>query len=59
MAKWIQKADIKKGDLHKVLGIPAGHDIPPSVLAQALKSDDEHLRKMAQFAVNAKHFKKK
>lgn len=46
-----------KGDLHKALGIPEGEEIPVSKLKEAVKSEDEHLRKMAQFALNARNFK--
>jgi hypothetical protein len=33
--KWIQGADIKKGGLHKSLGIPQGQKIPKSTLEAA------------------------
>jgi hypothetical protein len=35
--KWIQKAKIKPGGLHKSLGIAAGKKIPKSKIAQAAK----------------------
>lgn len=43
-----------KGMLHKHLGIPEGEPIPEDKLEDALHSDDAHVRKMAQFAKNAK-----
>jgi hypothetical protein len=33
--KWIQKAHIKKGALHKELGVPAGKKIPGGMLKKA------------------------
>ena len=35
--KWIQKAKIKKGALHKDLGVPMGKKIPKSKLKAAAK----------------------
>ena len=35
--KWIQKANIKKGALHKELGVPADKKIPAKKLAVAAK----------------------
>jgi len=35
--KWIQKAKIKPGGLHKSLGIAAGKKIPKSQIANAAK----------------------
>ena len=35
--KWIQKAHIKKGALHKEMGIPEGKKIPKKKLAAAAK----------------------
>ena len=35
--KWIQKAKIKPGGLHKSLGIAAGKKIPKSQIAKAAK----------------------
>lgn len=37
MAKWIQSIGIKKGALHKELGIPQGEKIPASELSAAAK----------------------
>lgn len=55
MAKFL--AGLDKGGLHRALGVPQGKPIPANKLAKALKSKDAHLRKMAQFAKNAKKFK--
>jgi len=33
--KWIQKAKIKKGALHRQLGVPEGEKIPAKKLAKA------------------------
>ena len=49
--------DLKKGALHKDLGVPSDKPIPSGKLDKALHSDNETLRKRAQFAENAKHFK--
>ncbi len=43
-----------KGKLHKALGVPAGKKIPASKLAKAAKSRNPAMRKMANFAKNAK-----
>jgi len=48
--KWIQKAKIKKGALHKELGIPEGKKIPKKKLAKAAKSKNPKLRKRAVLA---------
>ena len=37
MSKWIAKANIKKGALHKQLGVPKGQKIPAAKLAAAAK----------------------
>ena len=37
MADWIQKANLKKGALHKQLGIPEGTKIPWERLVAAAK----------------------
>ena len=50
--KWIQKAHVKKGGLHKALDIPQDETIPKSRIAKAIHSADPHLRDMAQFAQN-------
>jgi len=45
---------LKKGALHKEMGMPAGEKIPAKRLEKAANSDNETLRKRAQFAINAK-----
>jgi hypothetical protein len=53
---------LKKGALHEEENVPEGKPIPGYKLAEALHSKNEHVRKMAQFAKNAKkwhHPKKK
>lgn len=47
---------IHKGRLHKALGIPEGQKIPAGRLREVLHSKDPHMRKMANFAQNAKKF---
>lgn len=46
-----------KGKLHKALGVPEGAKIPSSKLAKAKASSSPAMRKMANFAINAKKFK--
>lgn len=49
---------LKKGALHKDLGVPAGEKIPAKKLA--VKSTDSTLeQKRKQFAINAKSWSKK
>jgi hypothetical protein len=52
--KWIQKSKegMKEGALHKQLGVPKGEKIPEGKLKEAAKSDNEKLRKRAQWALN-------
>lgn len=47
---------LKKGALHEDLGVPQDTPIPSGKLEKATHSDNETLRKRAQFAENAKHF---
>jgi hypothetical protein len=54
MADWIANAEIKKGALHRALGIPEGEKIPQSALDRAQRSKDPHVRKMAQLAETLK-----
>jgi len=51
---WIP--NLKKGALHKELGVKNGHPIPEKKLDQALHSTNPLERERAQFAENAKHF---
>lgn len=43
-----------EGRLHEALGVSRGKNIPSDKLQSALHSDDPHIRKMANFARNAK-----
>jgi hypothetical protein len=56
MEKWIGSAVIPshRGMLRKALGVKAGKKIPAKKLKKAAKSKDEHMRHMAQFAMNVK-----
>lgn len=47
-----------KGKLHSKLGVPQGQKIPPGKLAAAKNSSDPAERKEANFAINAKKWKK-
>ena len=55
--KWIQQAHIKKGKLHKELGIPLKKKIPKATLRKAAKAKGK-LGKRARLAINLeKRFK--
>lgn len=41
---------LRKGALHRALGVPEGQKIPKAKLAAARKSEDPAIRKMANFA---------
>lgn len=56
--KWIQKADLKKGALHKELHIPTSQRIPAVKLAQAAKHGGLE-GKRARLAETFRHMKKK
>ncbi len=45
---------LKKGALHKQLGVSEDKKIPIEKLLQALRSRNETTRKRAQFAINSK-----
>lgn len=45
---------LKKGALHKTMGIPQGKKIPAKALKAEANSDSALTRKRAQFAINAK-----
>ena len=45
---------LRKGGLHRALGIPEGQKIPTSRLESAANSDNEHIRKMANLAKTMK-----
>jgi DNA-binding PadR family transcriptional regulator len=41
---------LRKGGLHRALGVPEGEKIPDAKLQAARNSKNEHVRKMAEFA---------
>ena len=51
--KWIQKAHIKKGALHKQMGVPAGEKIPQKKLAAAANKGGT-LGRRARLAITLK-----
>ena len=59
MAKGGFLSGLKKGALHRDLGVPQGDKIPAKKIEKATHSDNETLRKRAQFAENAKHWQHK
>jgi len=48
--KWIQSMHMKKGALHKELGVPQGKKIPEAKLEKAEKSKNPTLRRRADLA---------
>lgn len=48
---------LRKGGLHRALGIDESEPIPEKKLEAARNSDSEHVRKMAEFAHTMKGFK--
>lgn len=48
--KWIQKMHMKKGALHKEMGIAEGKKIPAKKLAKAAKSSNPTLARRARLA---------
>lgn len=54
MARPKMHLKLKKGALHRELGIPEGEKIPAKTLAAKAHSQNETTRKRAQFAINAK-----
>lgn len=48
--KFIQNMHMKKGALHKALGVPAGKKIPAAKLAKAAKSKSPLMRKRVALA---------
>jgi hypothetical protein len=48
---------LRKGGLHRALGVPAGEKIPAAKIESAKNSDNEHVRKMANFAHTMSKFK--
>jgi hypothetical protein len=59
--KWIQKAGIEKGALHRKLGVSGGEKIPEAKLEKAEHSSNPETRKQAALAETLKgfHHKKK
>ncbi len=55
--KWIQKMHMKKGALHKELGVPEGEKIPAKKLAKAAKAPGKE-GKRARLAQTLKGLKK-
>ena len=45
-----------EGDFHRWAGVPQGQPIPASKIAEGLRSKNPHVRRMANFARNAKHW---
>lgn len=56
--KWIQKANIKKGALHKEMGVPEGKNIPAKKLEKAAHSKNSILAKRARLAETLKNLHK-
>lgn len=57
--KFIKKAIKNPGGLHKALGVPMDKPIPASKMQEAIHSEDEHIRKMANLAKTLKKLHKK
>lgn len=49
---------MRKGGLHRALGVPEDETIPESKIEAATHSENEHVRHMANFAKTLKGFKK-
>lgn len=47
---------LKKGALHRALGVPESKRIPADMLASAKHSHNAHMRKMATLAANMRHW---
>jgi len=48
---------LRKGGLHRALGVPEGETIPKEKIEAAKNSESEHVRHMANFAATMSHFK--
>ena len=57
MSKWIQKADIKKGALHKELGVKEDERIPQKKLKKAAEAKGKEGRR-ARLALELEKFHK-
>jgi hypothetical protein len=49
---------MRKGGLHRALGVPEGEKIPSKKIEAATHSDNAHVAHMARFAQTLKSFKK-
>lgn len=49
---------LRKGGLHRALGVPEGETIPAEKLAEARNSENSHVKHMANFAHTMGGFKK-
>lgn len=56
--KWIQGMHMKKGALHKELGVPQGTKIPAAKITKAAHSDNPTLAKRARLAETLKKMQK-
>jgi hypothetical protein len=56
--RWIGKMDLKKGALHRELGVPSSQKIPESKLDAASHSDNPTLRRRANLAKTFRSFKR-
>ena len=54
--KWIEHSGMKKGALHKELGVPEGKKIPEKKLKKAENSKNPKEKKRAEFAMELKGF---
>lgn len=57
--KWIQKMGMKKGKLHRELGVPEGEKIPAKKMARAAKSKSPTIRKEVSLAKTLGKMRKK
>lgn len=48
---------LRKGGLHRALGVPEGQKIPAAKLASAKNSSNSHIKHMANFAATMKSWK--
>ena len=48
---------LRRGGLHRALGVPEGEKIPKDKIEHAKNSDNTHLSHMANFAETMSHFK--
>lgn len=57
--KFIQKMHMKKGALHKALGVPEGEKIPAKKMAKAAKSKSPLMKKRVALAKTLSKLRKK